>query len=277
LESFIYAQRQFVANASHELRTPLALQRAVIQVALDDPDATNETLRAGYERVLASGANQERLVEALLSLSRGQAGLDRREHLDLSAVVDDVLLGPHPEIDRLQLHIETNIASAPLDGDPRLVERLAANLLDNALRYNLPGGRVKVTTQTRDGNAVLSVINTGPAVPLEAIQRLLQPFQRLGPDRTSHGDGLGLGLSIVQAIATAHNASLSISPQPAAGLAIDITFPPPRSPAHDPAKTATTQTPRTKRDHPPRRTPRNGHIPAPASTPAKPSPFHENR
>lgn len=225
LDTAFDAQRHFVANASHELRTPLAYQRALIQVALSDPDASIETLRTGYERLLASGAHQERLIEGLLALSRGQAGLDRREHLDLAAITDQVLVGRHHDAKERGIRIRTALAAAPITGDPRLVERLVANLVDNALRYNQPGGQVEVTVRSEGGHAVLTVVNSGPPIAPETIDRLLQPFQRLGQDRTDHNDGLGLGLSIVQAIATAHNATLNIEARQAGGLSIDVTFP----------------------------------------------------
>jgi signal transduction histidine kinase len=229
LEASFRAQRQFVANASHELRTPLAWQRTLVQVALADPDADAASLRAAHERVLASGAQQERIIEALLTLSRGQAGLDRREPFDLGPLASQVLHARQSEAQDRQLDIHTALAPAPATGDPRLVERLIANLVDNALRHNAPGGYVEVVTGTRDSRSVLSVINTGPVVPAEAVDRLLRPFQRLRPDRTGHGDGLGLGLSIVQAVAQAHGAALTITPQPSGGLRAKVSFPRPGS------------------------------------------------
>jgi signal transduction histidine kinase len=225
LEASFRSQRQFVANASHELRTPLAWQRTLVQVTLADPDADAASLRAAHERVLASGAQQEQILEALLTLTRGQAGLDKREPIDLAALAGHVLLTRQSEARDRQLHIHTALAPAPAAGDPRLAERLIANLVDNALRHNTPGGNVEVATGTRNSCTVLSVINTGPVVPVEAVDRLLQPFQRLGPDRTGHGEGLGLGLSIVQAIAQAHGAALTIQPQPGGGLQAEVSFP----------------------------------------------------
>jgi signal transduction histidine kinase len=230
LEAAFRAQRQFVANASHELRTPLAWQRMLVQVALADPDADAASLRAAHERVLASGTQQERIIEALLTLSRGQAGLDRREPFDLAALARQVVLARRAEAQDRQLDVCTALAPAPAAGDPRLAERLVANLVDNALRHNAPGGYVEVVTGTRDAGSVLSVINTGPVVPAAAVDRMLQPFQRLGPDRTARGDGLGLGLSIVQAVARAHGAALVISPQPGGGLRAEVTFPRPAPP-----------------------------------------------
>jgi len=224
LEASFRAQRQFVANASHELRTPLARQRTLAQVALADPDASIESLRMAHERVLTAGAQQERLIEALLTLARGQTGLERREPFDLATVTGQVLQ-TRSDADHQSVEVHEELAPAPVLGDARLVERLVANLVDNAIRYNVPHGSVHVTTQTRSGQAVVSVANTGPVVPPTAVERLFQPFQRLGADRTSRGDGIGLGLSIVQAIADAHGATVTARPQPEGGLDIEVSFP----------------------------------------------------
>ena len=229
LEASFAAQRQFVANASHELRTPLAWQRTLVQVALADPEADFDSLRAAHQRVLTSGAHQERILEALLTLSRGQAGLDKREPFDLATLAGHVLQARQSDAQDRQLAIHSALAPARTTGDPRLAERLIANLADNALAYNTPGGSVEVATGTRDSRAFLSVANTGPVVPAEAVDRLLQPFQRLAADRTGHGEGLGLGLSIVQAITQAHGATLTIRPQPSGGLHAEVSFPEPSS------------------------------------------------
>jgi signal transduction histidine kinase len=227
LEAAFAAQRQFAANASHELRTPLAWQRTLVQVALADPDADFESLRAARERVLASGAHQERILEALLTLSRGQAGLDKREPFDLVTLAGHVLRSRQPSAHDRQLTIHAALNTAPASGDPQLAERLIANLADNALTHNTPGGYIEVVTGTRDSRAVLSVTNTGPMIPATEVGRLLRPFQRLGTDCTGHGEGLGLGLSIVQAITQAHVATLTIRPQPSGGLHTEVSFPEP--------------------------------------------------
>jgi signal transduction histidine kinase len=226
LEASFNGQRQFIANAAHELRTPLARQRVISQVALADPHASIRSLRAAHERVLASGAQQHQLIDALLTLARGQAGPDKHEPFDLAAVTSKVLAAHQPEAQRRNLALHAALGPAPAAGSPRLAEQLAANLIDNALRHNRSGGRVEVTTGTRDSCGILAVANTGPAVPATAIERLFQPFQRLGTDRTSHGDGLGLGLSIVQAIAETHGASITARPQPEGGLFVEVSFPP---------------------------------------------------
>jgi signal transduction histidine kinase len=172
LESFVRAQRQFVANASHELRTPLAWQKAIVQVALADPDADSASLRAAHEQVLVSAGEQERLIEALLTLTRGQAGTQRRDHIDLAVVAEHAAATREPEAARREIELRSRLRAAPTAGDPGLVERLVANLVDNAVRYNVPGGRVEVATDTEAGRAAITVANTGPQVPPDAVGRL---------------------------------------------------------------------------------------------------------
>jgi signal transduction histidine kinase len=140
--------------------------------------------------------------------------------------VGRILASRQCEAEQRNLTLRAALSPAPAAGSPGLAERLASNLIDNALRHNLPGGQLEVITETRGSRAVLTVANTGPAVPAAALDRLFQPFQRLGADRTSSGDGLGLGLSIVQAIASAHNATITARAQPQGGLHIEVAFPP---------------------------------------------------
>jgi signal transduction histidine kinase len=225
LDASFQSQRQFVANASHELRTPLARLKTLVQVALADPDATPESLRAAHERVLASEEQLERLIEALLSLASGERALERREPINLAAVTDAAITARRPEIERHGLQLSATLDSARAEGDPQLVERLVANLIDNAIRHNATAGRIDVTTATQAGGAVLSVANSGPVIPPQELDRLLRPFQRLGADRTSHGDGHGLGLSIVHAIASAHGATVAVRARPDGGLEIKVGFP----------------------------------------------------
>jgi signal transduction histidine kinase len=226
LEASFQAQRQFVANASHELRSPLQLARTIGEVALSDPEATVDSLQASHRRVLAAGEHQERLIEALLTLARSERGVDRRDAFDLATIADRVLATFQPEVDRRGVYVHATLRSAETAGDPRLAERLVANLIANALRHNLPtGGRIDVTTTTRNEQAVLSVANSGNPVAPDEVERLFQPFQRLGTERTDHGDGVGLGLSIVQAIATAHAATVTARAQPSGGLDIEVGFP----------------------------------------------------
>ncbi|HEV2241079.1 MAG TPA: ATP-binding protein [Streptosporangiaceae bacterium] len=225
LERSFAAQRQFVANASHELRTPLARQRTLVEVALRDPSPTVGSLQAVCERVLATGEEQERLIETLLTLARSQRGLDRYEPLDLAAVAEDATAASEAGAQSRGLRVHSAFAEAPALGDRRLAERLVANLVDNAVRHNVPGGWIEVVTGLREGRALLSVANTGPVIPPEKVDLLFQPFGRL-EDRLGR-DGLGLGLSIVTAIAAAHEADLRARPLPGGGLEVEIHFPRP--------------------------------------------------
>jgi signal transduction histidine kinase len=226
LEAAFTAQSQFIANASHELRTPLARQRVVAQVALAEPDASAESLRLAHERVLAAGAQQERIIDALLTLARGQAGIDRAEPLDLAEIAGQALRARQPEAASRGIKIYQDLRSARTAGDPRLVERLIANLLDNSLRHNIADGNVHVRADAEGGKAVIAISNTGPHVPPTAIDSLLQPFRRLATERTrAQDDGLGIGLSIVAAIAKAHDAALLIEPGADGGLAVEVSFP----------------------------------------------------
>jgi signal transduction histidine kinase len=221
LEASFDAQRQFVANASHELRTPLTLERTLLEVALGDPDPSIESLRRTCRHVLAVGEQQERLIEALLTLSRSQRGLDRHEPVDLAAIA----AAASAAVDRDGLTFDTAFRPAHTSGDPRLVERLVANLVSNAVHHNVPDGSVTVETETREEQAIVRLTNTGPAIPPGELARVFEPFQRVNIDRTQNVNGLGLGLSIVDAIAKAHNAEIATVARPGGGLQIEVAFP----------------------------------------------------
>ena len=223
LEASFDAQRRFAANASHELRTPLTRERTLLQVTLADPAATTGTWQAVSRELLASNAEQERLIESLLTLASSEAGPGEREALDLAAITSSGLAVPRPGISRLGLNVHADLQAASLEGDPLLVQQLVANLIDNAVRHNIPGGDIQITTGTTSGHAVLSVTNSGQLIPPTELDRLFQPFERLGP-RPARRDGHGLGLSIVGAIAAAHGATIGARALPGGGLAVDVTF-----------------------------------------------------
>jgi signal transduction histidine kinase len=225
LEGSFAAQRQFVANASHELRTPLARQRTIVEVALADPDRSVASLEAACSRVLAAGQQQERLIEALLTLARSQRGLDHFEPVDLASVTRQASMSRVADAAARQVALIVQADAAAFGGDTRLTERLVANLLDNALRHNVPGGQVTVRTLTAGDDAVLTVLNTGPQIEPDQVAGLFEPFRHGHTRRTGDGESLGLGLSIVAAIAAAHQASLHAVAAPAGGLAIEVRFP----------------------------------------------------
>ncbi|HEU5333872.1 MAG TPA: ATP-binding protein [Actinocrinis sp.] len=221
LDAAFEAQRRFVANASHELRTPLARARTVLEVALDDPDATVESLKAVGRRVLASGEQQERLIDALLVLARSQRGLDRRAPFDLAALAAEAAAQLPADGPRL----ERDLRPAPTCGDPGLARRLVANVLDNAVRHNVPDGWIRVRTVLREDRALLVVENSGPVLDPGEVPALFEPFRRSGGARVGRADGIGVGLSIVAAVAAAHGATLKAAPLPAGGLRLKVGFP----------------------------------------------------
>jgi signal transduction histidine kinase len=225
LEAAFDSQRRFVANASHELRTPLMLSQTLLQVALADPTITLDSLRAACEEAIDAGKDQAQLIDALLTLARSQRGLDRRESVDLGAVVNQVLNTHKPSVAARGLQVDATLDHVQVSGDARLIYRLASNLIDNAIRYNITGGRVEVELAAGTSGATLIVNNSGPNIPPDEVRRLLEPFQRAVPDRTGSPHGFGLGLSIVSEIAEAHGANLEVRPRSEGGLTVAVSFP----------------------------------------------------
>lgn len=223
LRSSLDAQRRFVANASHELRSPLTVIRTETEVTLADPDATAEDFRAMARIVLEATDRTEALLDGLMVLARSQRGLLRSDRVDLCTVSRRAAAGGMGAARTAGVRIEVEAdGSATVEGDEPLLERLVANLVDNAVRYNQPGGWVVVRAGGRDGEARVEVENSGPSVPPEAVDRLTQPFERL--DRARESRGTGLGLSIVRAVAEAHGARLGIAAPEAGGLRVRVTF-----------------------------------------------------
>jgi signal transduction histidine kinase len=220
LQASFDAQRHFVANASHELRTPLAGLRTLLEVALADPDADTDTLRSACQEALALGGHQERLVQALLALATSERGVTRWDTLDLAQVVEGVLASRRDQATKRGIDLAEHLTPAVTVGDPRLIESLVANLIDNAIHHNHADGHVKITTQTSGTQVALTVTNSGPAIPDNQIQRLFQPFQKLASDR----NGYGLGLAIVNAVTRAHHATLTTSARREGGLSIAVRF-----------------------------------------------------
>ncbi|WP_326561691.1 sensor histidine kinase [Micromonospora sp. NBC_01796] len=224
-------QRRFVANASHELRTPLALNRALVELAVTRPGASADVRQLG-ESLLAVNERHERLIEGLLTLADSESELTDRTSFDLAEVAAHVLNqqaaeGAEPDPTRaLAREAVRELAPAPTSGDAVLLERLTSNLVENALRHNLPaGGWVSVRTGLVDGRPTLVVSNTGPVVPGYEIETIFQPFRRLRGERLGGGRGFGLGLSIVRAVARAHGGSVDARPRDGGGLVVSVTLP----------------------------------------------------
>ena len=223
LDTALDAHKRFVANAAHELRTPLTVEHALLEEALLDAEDTPAGFRDTVGRLLAVRAQQARLLDSLLTLAEGERGLDRTEPIDLAASARTVLADRAPAVRERGLRLHTDIAPAPsVLGDVALVARLVANLVDNAIGHNRPGGFLRVRTATENGTVAVSLANSGPVVPADQVDRLFEPFQRLHRAADGHH---GLGLSIVRAIALAHNGSITATARPDGGLAITVRFP----------------------------------------------------
>lgn len=235
LDGAFDSQRRFVANASHELRTPLAVIRTEVDVTLGDPGASVAELRTMGEVVREASVRADRLVDALLVLARSEgrsrSGLQEREPVDLAGLVPAAVAAVAAEAAARGLSVSTDTRPAPVEGDPHLLERLVGNLVENAVRHNVDGGWVTVSTGTGtdsgpDSGTWLTVRNTGPAVPVGEVDELFQPFRRGGTARTG-SRGAGLGLSIVRAVAAAHGGAVSAAARTEGGLSVTVRLPAP--------------------------------------------------
>jgi signal transduction histidine kinase len=225
LDAAFETQRRFVANASHELRTPLAIARTEVDVALADPASGPAELRAMAERVLEANQRSEQLIEGLLTLARSERRLAAEEPLDLAMAAADALSVAAAEVQRLGLRVRRVLGAAPVAGDRVLLERLVANLVENAVRHNHPGGWVEVDTGRAGPLAVVRVANGGPPILPAQVAALFEPFRRLAPDRTASARGAGLGLSIVHSVATAHGGTAEATALAGGGLEVRVQLP----------------------------------------------------
>jgi signal transduction histidine kinase len=219
LQAAFEGQRRFIANASHELRTPLAVMRATIDVVLDNPDSTPDDLRGMAADIRAAVDHAEHLIGALLILARNERGLTVHEEVDLATVAEDIL----DATDVGDRRVHATLEPAVISGDPVLAEHLVANLVDNAIRYNVAAGEIWISTRTTAGFSRLAVANTGPVISPADADRIFQPFQRLD-DRASH-DGSGLGLTIVASIAAIHGGTATADPRKDGGLSVTVAIP----------------------------------------------------
>jgi signal transduction histidine kinase len=219
LDQAFTSQRQFIANASHELRSPMTLMRTAIDVVLAKPNPTPAELTSMSVEIRQGVDHAERLIDALLVLARNDQPRALTDPLDLAAVAEDALEGRAAD----GITTTTMFEEAPVTGDAMLLERLVTNLLDNAERYNVAGGTVSVSTTTDNGTSLVRVVNTGPVVPPDQVERLFLPFARL-EDRTRH-EGFGLGLTLVSSIAAVHGGTVQATAVPTGGLDIRVRLP----------------------------------------------------
>jgi signal transduction histidine kinase len=242
LDAAFDSQRLFVANASHELRTPLSVIRTELEVTLSDPDADRAELRRMGGVVASATERAQRLVTSLLTLARLQAvgggELEVKEPVDLAWLVPDALHAVEAEAEEKRVRVETEVESATTIGDPRLLERLIGNLVENAIRHNVPGGWLRVTTGQTNEKAWLHVANGGTVIPGGDVSPLFEPFRRGGRMRTATR-GAGLGLAIVRLIVAAHGGELQAAAPPFGGLTVRVELPRQERQSIRPAVTAT--------------------------------------
>ncbi|QBI54739.1 sensor histidine kinase [Streptomonospora litoralis] len=217
-------QRRFVANASHELRTPLAINRTLLEVALSDPDASADLKTVG-RTLLETNSRHERLIDGLLFLAKSDRELDVRTQVDVGEVVESVLSQLTEELEKSDVTLRTDLRGAGVIGDPVLLERLVANLMENALRYNVSGGEITVRSGIYENSPAVQVENSGPVIAGYEIEGLFEPFRRASGDRVKSGRSAGLGLSIVRSVVRAHGASVSVWPRQGGGLVVTVRFP----------------------------------------------------
>lgn len=224
LQAAFAAQERFVANASHELRGPMTVIRAEADVALAAPEPSVQELREATEAIIRATDRTEALLEGLLTLATSQRGLARREPVDVGDAVRAAAHAVRGEASRAGVEVLVD-AGAPawVDGDRELLRRMVENLLENGVRYNDGHGRVRVRAAEGGGRVSVRVENTGVVVAPDAVKRLTEPFERL--ERRANRRGAGLGLSIVKAVAEAHDGTLQITPREGGGLVVDIALP----------------------------------------------------
>jgi signal transduction histidine kinase len=227
LEQAFTSQRRFVANASHELRTPLATERVLIDEALANRPASPDDLRTILEQLRANSEDTERVIDALLVLARSERGIEQWSPVDLTSLVASVVDQSAAEASGAGVTVSSTLEPTLVSGDPRLLDCLAGNLVENAIRHNVTGGTVTVSVfpSKKSPDAVLEVENTGPVLEPESVDGLVEPFRRAGPDRASGDGGVGLGLSIVNAVVSAHHGTMTLQARPEGGLLVRVQLP----------------------------------------------------
>jgi signal transduction histidine kinase len=215
------AQRRFAADASHELRTPLAVQRTLIEVGMAR-SLTDDQLALLTAQLLETNERNERLIEGLLVLSESDRGLLTRTPLRLDRIVATVLEAHQARAAEAGVTITSELHPRLVAGEQVLLERLVVNLVQNALKYNRPGGTVEVRV---GADPALVVLNTGDDVPPHEVSALFEPFRRRSGARIDHSGGAGLGLAIARSITRAHDGLITASSTGKDGLRVEVTFP----------------------------------------------------
>lgn len=230
LDAAFQAQKDFVANASHELRTPLTIIRTEIDVALSNPNPDPQELQEMGAAITEAVERSERLIDSLLVLARADSPPSMVD-LDLAQVAQKEVERAAAEADARGLKLDLDLSPAPVRGEPYLIERMIANLVENAIRHNVDNGWFAVRTYTAADQAVLEVANSGPAIAREDVERLFDRFYRPDRSRSRKTGGFGLGLSIVKSVVTAHGGSVELEPLEGGGLRAIVALPAAQTPS----------------------------------------------
>jgi signal transduction histidine kinase len=198
--------------------------RTLIDVALAKPAGSSRQLDPVLAGIRAAVDKSEELTEALLTLARSDRGLERAEVVDLPTAVEDAIDLLSPAAAARHVSIRSALEPAQVNGDRVLLERLASNLIDNAVRHNTPGGWVLASTRSHAGRTELTVASSGEPIPKDQVAGLFEPFRRL-PGAAGSRPGTGLGLSIVASVATAHGGRAQARARPGGGLEVQVTLP----------------------------------------------------
>lgn len=221
-------QQRFIADAAHELRTPLTLLRADAEVLLRGRERLDEEDAALLEDIVAEAHHMSNLATNLLTLARLDTGTIHREHevVDLAALAQEGARRVQAFAGQRGVTVEVESGEdAYVIGDPVLLEQAMLVLLDNAIKYNRQGGRVIARTGEQDGHVFLEVRDTGIGVAAEHLPHLGERFYRVDKARSREAGGTGLGISIAQRIALAHDGQLTLSSVPEQGTTVTLALP----------------------------------------------------